>query len=101
MATLGPVNSLQSQPRPTPKIRRDQYRRILQIVRTNSHIPEIALSLVRDYIGSAPDVCSIGLTEDGTSIRVCLENREFISDSIRAEYQFSLLPRIVLETPTL
>lgn len=97
MASLGPVQSLQTEHSATPKIRRDQYKRILNIVRTNAHLPEVALGLVRDYIQSAPDVVAILFNSDQTAIRVCLRN----SERLESEYQFALEALEIIETPTL
>ena len=97
MASLGPVQSLQIEHSPTPKIRRDQYKRISSIVRINSQFPEVALGLVRDYIKHAPDVKAILLSDDKTYIRVIMKN----DHRLEAEYQFNMIPQILLETPTL
>jgi len=97
MASLGPVQSLQSEHLGTPKIRRDQYKRISAIVRNNSQFPEVALGLVRDYIKHAPGVVAILFNDDQTAIRLCMRNAEGMS----SEYQFNMIPQILLETPTL
>jgi len=95
--SLGPVQSLQSEHLGTPKIRKDQYRRISNIVRTNARFPEVALGLVRDYIQHAPDVKAIILNDDQTAIHLCMRNVEGLS----SQYQFNMIPQILLETPTL
>ncbi len=97
MSSFGPVQSLNGEHSATPKIRRDQYKRISTMVRTNANFPEVAIGLVRDYIKHAPDVVAILFTEDRTAIRVCLRNLE----NLQAEYQFNLIPQIRLESPTL
>jgi hypothetical protein len=82
---------------PTTKIRRDQYKKILEIVRTNIEFPIIALGLIRDYVknSSARDVVkavNFDNNEKPTQIQVWTPD---------TQYHFRLtLPR-KLETPTL
>ncbi len=97
MAGLGPVQSINGEVTPTPKIRRDQYRKILNLVRTNAQFPEVALGLVRDAIKHAPDVRAIIFNDDRTAIRVCLLS----SSNMEAEYIFPLDTPLIIETPTL
>lgn len=97
MSSLGPVQSLHTEHLGTPKIRRDQYRKIIRLVRENAEHPRVALDLVRNYIQSAPDVIGCVFNDEETHIRVCLRN----SFNMTAEYQFSLEAPLIIETPTL
>lgn len=96
MAGLGPVQSANGEITPTPRIRRDQYRKILHLVRNNAEFPQVALGLVRDAIQHAPHVRAILLNEDNTAIRLCLLTPE----RMEAEYIFPLEAPLLCETPT-
>jgi len=82
---------------PITKIRRDQYKKILGIIRDNMQFPIVALGLVRDYVknSSARDVVKVvnfDNDENPTEIRVWTQDTQY-------HYRLTL-PR-QLETPTL
>ena len=100
MAGFGRVISLNDEVVETPKIRRDQQRKIQNIVRTNGEFPIIALGLVRDYTKGLEQVRNTQFDDEvnPTYIKVTLK-----SDSSRMYtiYTYKLTPPILLETPTL
>lgn len=96
--SFGPVHSLNSEPVEIPKIRRDQHKRIANIVRSNSNFPEIALGLVRDYTKGIEHLKSVRIDEVEKCIKLTLKNDY---SKMWTEYQFSLEAPLLLETPTL
>ena len=100
MAGFGRVISLNDEVVETPKIRRDQQRKIQNIVRTNGEFPLVALGLVRDYTKGLEQVRNVQFDDEvnPTLIKVTLK-----SDSSRMYtiYTYKLLAPILLESPTL
>lgn len=96
--SFGPVQSVNNEPVEIPKIRRDQHKRIANMVRTNGNQPIIALGLVRDYTKGIEHLKSVQLDEVEKCIRVILKNDY---SKMVTEYQFSLEAPLILETPTL
>ena len=80
MAGFGRVISLNDEVVETPKIRRDQQRKIQNIVRTNGNHPLVALGLVRDYAKGLEQVknCQFDNDENPTLIKLTLKS-EIIS----------------------
>ena len=82
---------------PITKIRRDQYKKILEIIRTNAEFPIIALGLVRDYVknSSARNVVqavNFDNNENPTEIIVWTPD---------TQYYYRLTQPKPIETPTL
>lgn len=100
MAGFGKVISLNDEVVTQPRIRRDQYRKISTLVRTNGEFPIIALGLVRDFAKNIEDVRSIQLepAENPTYISLKMVNDY---SKMHTEYQFNLIAPILLESPTL
>jgi hypothetical protein len=100
MAGFGKVISLNDEVVTQPRIRRDQYRKISTLVRTNGEFPLIALGLVRDFAKNIEDVRSIQLDSDENPTYVSLKLVNAYS-KMHTEYQFNLIAPILLESPTL
>lgn len=100
MAGFGKVISLNDEVVSHPRIRRDQYRKISTMVRTNGEFPIIALGLVRDFAKNIEDVRSIQLdsVESPTYISLKMKNEY---SKMHTEYQFDLITPLLLESPTL
>ena len=100
MAGFGKVISLNDEVVSHPRIRRDQYRKISNIVRTNCEFPIIALGLVRDYAKNIDDVRSIQLdsVENPTAVKLIMFNTY---SRMFTEYLFNLEAPLLLESPTL
>jgi hypothetical protein len=96
--SFGPVHSLNSEPVEIPKIRRDQHKRIANIVRANAKFPEIALGLVRDYTKGVEHLKSVQHVSEEKCIKVSLFNDY---SKMWTVYEFSLEAPLLLETPTL
>jgi hypothetical protein len=96
--SLGKVISLNDEPIEIPKIRRDQHKRINNIVKTNGNFPEIALGLVRDYTKGMEHVKSVQWIQEEALIKLVLKSDY---SKMVTEYQFSLEAPLTLETPTL
>lgn len=100
MSGFGRVISLNDEVVETPKIRRDQQRKIQNMVRANGEHPLIALGLVRDYTKGLEQVRNVQFDNEETPefIKVTLK-----SDSSRMYtiYTYKLQAPILLETPTL
>lgn len=96
--SLGKVISLNDEVVEIPKIRRDQHKRINNIVRTNAKFPEIALGLVRDYTKGIEHLKSVRIDEVENCIKLVLKNDY---SKMVTEYQFPLTETLILETPTL
>lgn len=100
MANLGKVISLNDEVIAHPHIRRDQYRKISVMAKTNGEFPLIALGLVRDYTKNIADIRSIQLEpkENPTHISLILKSEY---SKMHTEYLFALTSPILLESPTL
>jgi len=96
--SLGKVISLNDEVVEIPKIRRDQHKRIANIVRTNAEFPIIALGLVRDYTKNIEHLKSVQIDEVEKCIKLTLKNDY---SKMTTSYQFSLEAPLLLETPTL
>jgi hypothetical protein len=96
--SLGKVISLNDEVVEIPKIRRDQHKRIANIVRTNANFPEIALGLVRDYTKAIEHLASIQIDKAENCIKLTLKNNY---SRMITTYQFSLEAPLRLEIPTL
>jgi len=103
MSTLGRPVSLNDEPVPTPKMRKDQQRRIKQIVKDNSKNPVVALGLVRDYtksLESLQEVCSVTFDDNESPSRIEVHMRSKQS-GLFATYEFTLFSTLILSVPTL
>jgi hypothetical protein len=82
------------------RIRRDQFRRVRQIVTTNSEHPVIALGLVRDYFKNNPDVRSIRFDSVDTPTQIIVETADHMGLG-GTQYQFALYSLAKILAPTL
>lgn len=100
MAGFGRTISLNDEVVEIPKIRRDQQRKIQNIVRTNGQFPLVALGLVRDYTKGLEQVinCQFDSPSEPTFIKVTLKSE---SSRMYTEYTYKLNSPTLLETPTL
>ena len=82
------------------QIRRDQYRRVRQMVTVNAEHPVIALGLVRDYFKNNPDVRSVRFDDIQfpTAIVVDTVNNLEVGNT---QYYFTLFPSVRIDAPTL
>lgn len=82
---------------PITKIRRDQYKKILEIIRTNAEFPTIALGLVRDYVknSSARNVVqAVNFDNDKNPTEIIVWTPD-------TQYYYRLTLPKPIETPTL
>jgi hypothetical protein len=98
--SLGRPVSVNDEVREMPKIRKDQYRKVLEVVRTNSKFPSVALGLVRDMVKGYDNFKTVILDneENPTKITLFLYNSY---SKMHTQYEFSLIPPIILEPATL
>jgi len=101
----GKVISLNDETPATTKIRRDQHKKIKDIVTVNSQFPIVALGLVRDYVkncSAAQVVRAVTLSADGEFIRVhTIGSGQSQADVLGTEYHFRITPESRLTAPTL
>ena len=97
---LGRPHSLNDEAIELPKIRRDQHRKLHELVRKNAHAPLIALGLVRDLVKGHEDFKGLILDneENPTCIKLFLKNEK---SKMTIEYQFTFENPRLIETPTL
>ena len=100
MAGFGRVISLNDEVVETPKIRRDQQRKIQNMVRANGENPIIAIGLVRDYTKGLEQISNVRFDDDEnpTLIKIFLKSE---SSRMITEYTYKLLAPILLESPTI
>jgi hypothetical protein len=96
--SYGKVISLNDEVVEIPKMRKDQQRKIQNLVRANGEFPIVALGLVRDYAKGIEHVRSIQHDEVDGVIKVILKSDY---SKLITEYTFRLQAPILLETPTL
>lgn len=109
----GKVISLNDEMPQTFKIRRDQHKRIKDIVDTNNKFPIVALGLVRDYVkncSASSVVAAVNFGEDYGSdptsnpkhiVVHTIESGRRSAESLGTTYYFRLNPEPKIEAPTL
>ena len=95
---LGRVISLNDEVVEIPKIRKDQQRRIQNIVRDNAKNPLIVIGLVRDYVKHMDNFVTVQHNKTENYIQVIFKNQH---SKMQTEYTFKLSAPIILEAPTL
>lgn len=93
MSTIISLNSTHSE---APKMRRDHYRKCLELIRF-AETTEEALAAVSQRMSNARDVVFVRLSDDGNHIRVSLQNEA----QLTTEYQFFLKRPTLINPPTL
>ena len=81
-----------------PRIRRDQRRRVSEIVRSSGAEPLVAIGLVRDFLKGHAVQVSFDSDTQPTAILVTAADAD---TKMLTQYQYRLVPHIRLETPTL
>lgn len=81
-----------------PKIRRDQRRRVSEIIRNSGAEPLVAIGLVRDFLKGHPVRVAFDSETKPTAILVTVNDGDI---KMLTQYQYRLVPHIRLETPTL
>lgn len=107
----GKVISLNDETPQTFKIRRDQHKRIKDIVDTNSKFPIVALGLVRDYVKNCSASSVVAAVNFGEDDRNSLNPKHIVvhtiesgrgsAESLGTTYFFRLNPEPKIEAPTL
>lgn len=85
------------------KIRRDQHKRINQIVKDNGKFPMVAIGLVRDYVkgSSASQVVKAVTYDMDYQLGKTTEPAGIIVHTPHTAYEFAFKTPTKLETPTL
>lgn len=81
-----------------PRIRRDQRRRISDIVRSSGAEPLVAIGLVRDFLKGHDVRVAFDSETEPTAILVTAND---VDTKMLTQYQYRLVPHVRLETPTL
>ena len=82
-----------------PRLRKDQRRKINEIVRANREYPIVALGLVRDFTKSYEGVKS-AFDNDKTPTAILVTYNDTDARML-TQYQYSLEPTIILDSPTI
>jgi len=96
-------HSLNDIEEPILKIRRDQHKRINQIVKDNGKFPLVAIGLVRDYIknSSASQVVKAVTFDRAFQHGESQEPKTILVHTPHTTYEFTFKFHTKLETPTL
>lgn len=95
---LGRVISLNDEVVEIPKIRKDQQKKIQNIVRDNAKNPLIVVGLIRDYVKHMDHFVTVQHNEAEDYIQLIFKNQH---SKMQTEYTFKLSAPIILEAPTL
>lgn len=82
------------------RIRRDQFRRISQIINVNSEFPLIALGLVRDYCKGISDILSISFDSQESPKEIIVRTKPDQTMG-GTQYHYRLNRVLKLEIPSL
>lgn len=100
MGTFGKVISLNDEVVESPKIRKDQMRKIQALVRANADYPHVALNLVREMAKGFPFYRNAALDSETEPTEILLFTQSDSSKMITT-YSFSLIKEPHLPIPTL
>jgi hypothetical protein len=82
-----------------PRLRKDQRRRINEIVRQNREFPLVAIGLVRDFTKTYEGV-KTAFDNDVTPTQILVTYNDTDARML-TQYQYSLLPTIILDSPSI
>lgn len=86
--------SINNEPQVINKLRKDQYRKIKDLIAVNHKHPVIALGLVKDLCKNIPEVRAVRFNTDTDPTHIQVHTNE-------TGYHFRILPEIRVPKPTL